>query len=223
MKNDILLIYPQDETTDFLQGIPDFLFERHGKERFVYLRLGFNIKEHQECISLIERCTENSLVIFLGHGRSDGLLGAMDYERFDFITQTNLYVFKRKQVLLLSCRSSELLQNQEIEGIGFGHLLSSPSELNEDGLQRTYHYLYSQHGVPDSKAITKCNDLLVRIVRASLHDYIVQNLTFKALHLNLKLRLNRAIVKLIRENDPTSVRNVVNLLLKAKTEMRLFS
>lgn len=222
MKNDILLIYPQDETTNFLQGIPDFLFERHGKDRFVYQRLGFDVKEHQECISLIEKFSENSLVIFLGHGRSDALLGAYDYERFDFVTPINLHVFKRKRVFFLSCRSNELLQNQGIVGIGFGHLLSSPNELNENGLRQTYSYLYSQYGVPDSVAITQFNDLIVRIVRTSIHDYMVQNFTFKSLHLNLKLRLNKAIVKLIQENDPASVRNVANLLLKAKTEMKLF-
>ena len=222
MKNDILLIYPQDETTNFLQGIPDFLFEKHGEEGFVYQRIGFSVKEHRSCINLIEGFSENALVIFLGHGRSDALLGAFDYERFDFVTRGNLHVFKNKRVLFLSCRSSELLHNQGIEGIGFGHLLSSPSELNDNDIRRQYSYLYSMDDMPDSSTINQFNERIVRIVRASLHDHISQNLTLQELHLNLKLRLNKTIATLIQENEPSSVRNLANLLLKAKTEMCLF-
>lgn len=217
-----MLVYPKDETTDFLKGIPDFLFNLHGEESFIYQRLGFSVKEHRECIEAIERLSHNSLVVFLGHGRSDALLGAMDYERFDFVTQDKLHIFQQKKVFFLSCRSSELLQDQGIEGIGFGHLLSSPSELNDINLQSTYRYLYAYHGVPDSSSITTFNDYLVRIVCSSLNDYIVQDLTLEGLYLNLKLRLNKAIADLIQNNSPVSVQNTVNLLLKAKMEMRLF-
>lgn len=226
MKNDVLLIYPQDETTNFLQGIPDFLFERHGVGRFFYHRIGFSANEHRSCINLIEGFSENALVIFLGHGRSDALLGAYDGiydERFDFVTRGNLYVFKSKKVFFLSCRSSELLHNQGIDGIGFGHILSSPNELNEDDIRKQYLYLFSEHGVPDSFAIEQFKERLVSIVCASLHAHISQNLTFQELYFNIKLRLNKAISTLIQENEPSSIRNLVNLLLKAKTEMRLFS
>lgn len=217
-----MIVYPQDETTDFLQGIPNFLSDLHGKESFIYQRLGFSDREHLSCIEAIESLSHNSLVVFLGHGRSDALLGAIHYERFDFITQDKLHIFNQKKVFFLSCRSSELLQGQGIEGIGFGHLLSSPTELNDTNLRSTYRYLYSHQGVPDSISISQFNDYLVRIVGSSLNDYIVQNLTLEGLCLNIKLRLNKAIADLIQTNNPTSVQNTVNLLLKAKMEMRVF-
>lgn len=46
----MMLVYPKDETTDFLEGIPNFLFGLHGKESFIYQRLGFSDKEHINCI-----------------------------------------------------------------------------------------------------------------------------------------------------------------------------
>lgn len=222
MTNDILIIYPQDETTDFLQDIPNFLFDKHGKERFIYQRIGFSVKEHRSCINLIEKFSKNSLVIFLGHGRSDALLGAMDYERFDFITEEHIHIFKGKQVFFFSCRSEELLQGRGIEGIGFGHILSSPDELTDNDLRRQYSYLFSTLGMPDSPTINQFKKLLVNIVRESLHDHIARHLSNQELYFNLKLRLNKTIATLIQENEPAKVRNLVNLLFKAKTEIRLF-
>lgn len=222
MKNNILLIYPQDETTDFLQRIPNFLFKRNGEDRFIYQRLGFSDVEHLNCIKMIEQLPDDSFVIFLGHGRSDQLLGALDYERFRFVNHELRYIFKSKKVFFLSCRSREFLLDQGIEGVGFGNLLTSTSELNDPTNQRHYSYLYSAIGTPDSFAIQQFNEQIVNISCTSLHDYIAQNLSMEELYFNLKLRFNKVINKLIREFDPPSVRNVANLLYEAKTEMRLF-
>jgi hypothetical protein len=222
MLNKILIIYPQDGTTDFLQGIPNFLFERLGRERFIYQRIGFSNYEHDKCIEIIEKFHSNSTVIFLGHGRSDALLGAFDEERFNFATHDNISIFKNKNVFFLSCRSRDYLNNQGINGIGFGHILTSTSELNDVNIRRQFSFLYSSQGMPDSPSIDRFKEILVNIVSLSLYEYINLNCSISQLYTNLNIRFNKYIVSLIKENDPLLICNLANLLFKAKSEIRLY-
>lgn len=223
MKNEILIVYPQDETTSFLQAIPDFLFEKHGEDRFIYHRLAPRILHHKECITLIEELPSSSIIIFLGHGRSDALLGALGDERISFIDSDNLQVFKGKMVFFLSCRSNELLFEQGIEGIGFGHLLTSSNELDDPINLQKYWYLKDDMGFPDSMAINEFKISLTKICKESLHELIQKKLNINELHVNLKIRFNHEIANLLlHTQQPLLVKNQVNLLVDAKNYMQFF-
>lgn len=223
MKNDILLIYPQDETTDFLQGIPDFLFDKHGEARFIFRRVSVEENSHQECHSTIAQLSFGSLVIFLGHGSSYALMGARTsrVQENILISRENLSLFEGKEVLFLSCRSSELLKNQGILGIGFGDLVTDMSEVVSRREHEIDAYRHPNGDIVEQD-IQRANELLVEVIRRSLHDAILDGLSLPDLYLHLKLRFNRSIFNLIKENAPSQVRWIANLLLEAKTEMKLF-
>lgn len=225
MKNDILLIYPQDVTTDFLQGIPDFLFKRHGEHRFVHHRIGMSETDTQSCISGIEQAANDTFIIFLGHGSSLGFMGARGEESGPelLIEQANSHILQEKSIFCLSCRSSEFLEKQQLKGIGFGDLTTewaeviSRREYNEVGA-----YCHPKGNIR-KEDIEYANTILVDVVRHSLHDAITHQLSLQDLHLRLKLRFNRAIFNLVKDNTPSQVRWAANLLLEAKTEMKHFS
>lgn len=223
MKNDILLIYPQDKSTDFLQGIPNFLFDKFGEQRFIFRRLGFTEEAIQECRALIGQISLGSFVIFLGHGSSIALMGARTshLQESVLINRDQISLFQKKEVLFLSCRSSDFLKNQEISGIGFGDLITDMSEVIG---RRDHEFDAYRHPKGDIREedIHQFNEFLVDVVRLSLHDAIKNGLSIQDLYLRLRLRFNRFIFNLIKENKPTDVRWIANLLLEAKTEMKLF-
>lgn len=221
MKNEIMIIFPQDQTTDFLQTIPDLLFEKHGEGRFHYKRIGFSHPEHTKCRQSVEELPDDSFVLFLGHGRRDALLGAFDYERFDFIRQEHLHIFRRKKVFFLSCHSKNFLSNQNIEGVGFDHLLTSTNDLGDEIYRRKYAYLTSAGG-NDSKSVYQFSDKLAVICGASLNDLVSKSLSLSEFYKHLKIRFNKEIATLILKNNPTKVKNIANLLLAAKNEMQYF-
>lgn len=223
MKNDILLIYPQDDTTNFLQGIPDFLFERFGKQRFIRHRIGISDTETQECISNIQKAPDDSFIIFLGHGSSQGFMNARIEEHPPklLIERSNSHILHGKDVFSLSCRSSEFLKNQQIKGIGFGDLITEWGEVINRRESEIGAYRHSKGDIQKAD-IDHANTHLVNVVRHSLNEAISYNLSLQELHLQLKLRFNQTIFKLINEKKPMQVRWIANLLLEAKNEMKLF-
>jgi len=223
MKNDILLIYPQDESTDFLQGIPDFLFERHGERRFIHHKVSIAETDALKCLTQIEQASSTAFVIFLGHGSSKGLMGARSEGRDPelLIAGSNSHILKSKDVFLLSCRSSDFLKSQKLNGIGFGDLTTEWGEVHSRRESESDAYRHSKGDIREAD-IANANSLLVNIVCHSLHDAIIHQLSLRDLHLRLKLRFNQTLFRLIKENKPSQVRWTANLLLEAKTEMNLF-
>lgn len=223
MKNDILIIHPQDSTTDFLQGITNFLFDKYGEQRFVFHRPGIGEIEAQSCRSLIEQMPLSSFILFIGHGSSSSLMGARTHRITEniLIHRDHLSLFERKNVMFLSCRSSDFLKNRGISGIGFGDIITDMSEVISRREHETNAYRYPKGDITEED-IRKSNELLVDIVKRSLNDYLIEELSLFNLHFRLKLRFNKAIFNLIGENKPSHTRWVANLLLETKTEMKLF-
>lgn len=221
MTNNIAIIYPRDETTDFLEAIPEFLFERFGERRFIYQRIGFSNKDHRDCISLIEDLSKNDVVIFLGHGRSDGLLGSCSptFSRQTLISKDQISILQNKKVFSLACRSADFFSLSRINSIGFSNLITEMNEIYQER-QRPNNGLAYQWVTQED--VTYFRGILTTIVRQSLKDFIDSDAEMEKLFLALKLRFNKNISNLIMQKSPGSVHGVVNLLYESKSGMKLF-
>ncbi|MEM8525965.1 MAG: hypothetical protein AAGG68_15105 [Bacteroidota bacterium] len=114
----------------------------------------------------------------------------------------------------LACKSREFIDKGNIHGIGFGNLPTSMTEVNQARQGNVNRY----YGV-QNQDINTFNEILVSVVKRSIADFILKSLTFHQFYLELKLRFNRSIIKLIQENEPKEMESLVNLIYEAKTEM----
>lgn len=137
----ILCIYPQDNSTRFLNRIQNHL-KQNLTETFRCYKVKPNQESHDDCIERVRRVTSEELVLFLGHGRSDRLYGAnsnssffvspyfegiTDYENDNFISRDNIDIFTGKKVFCLSCNSADGLGKLAVQSgarvfIGFGDI-----------------------------------------------------------------------------------------------------
>ncbi|MBI5914237.1 MAG: caspase family protein [Bacteroidetes bacterium] len=219
--NKPVIIHPCDESTDFLEAITTLLIKQFGAEHFHYHRIGFHAGSHRECVEFVSSLPDETFVFFMGHGRSDALLGAFsdDFPRELLVTKEQASVFHRKKVFLLACRSEELLREQGISGIGFGNLLTDMGEVNQAReLRQNWNAYYNVQ--PND--IARFRSILVSIVGKSIAKFFIKQMTLEQLHLLLKLHFNKAISKLILSGIPSQNQGLANLLYEAKSQMRLF-
>ncbi|RZL46415.1 MAG: hypothetical protein EOP00_15090 [Pedobacter sp.] len=194
------IVFPKDGTTDFLQGIIDYLIDEADADIKVH-RLE-TAKEHEYFLSNAEEdIPDTAIVIFMGHGMSSALSGA-DTPEYSyngaFIKNEQLSIFKNKKVILLSCRSTDYLETYFTEcnlkaGIGFPNLITD--------IQDTYY--------PDDPDRVKgvlapdillFRQLIVDILKYSLEDFIKYNLPFYQIFTRIQLRVQRALINFYKEN-----------------------
>jgi hypothetical protein len=157
MRKPLLIIHPEDSTTGFLDKI-----KSHLKRELTGLTHHYNVKpnegSHNNCFQSISDHSEDGLILFMGHGRSNFLYGAKGklfdsdfisddakeespenyFYKEEFITLDNIDVFKNKKVVCLTCNSNGIIGKEAIDKgakvfLGFGNLPSSIEELIEQG------------------------------------------------------------------------------------------
>lgn len=156
MEKKILIIHPYDKTTNFLERIknhlqvifPDFTH---------YYNIKPNDSSHNKCLNAIKDFSNNGLILFMGHGKSNCLYGAKGdfygtlenelvkaeqpdkyYNNDFFISEKNLEVFSGKKIISLSCNSNGQIGRKAVElgakvFLGFGDLPTSVDELKDGG------------------------------------------------------------------------------------------
>ena len=219
--NQILIIHPYDPTTSSLKRI-----SRHLNRQFPNIVNNYEVKpnekSHSKCIELIKSHSNNGLIIFMGHGRSDGLYGAkgkfsnklfsedafMDdpekiYNHNLFITSANANIFKNKKLFCLACNSnsfgSTLIKAGCKSYIGFGELPSSIDEFSEITKTPINHHL-----VADYKGT------LNYIIKKSIEKTIVNSYTFKELYELVKFVLSQHIAIYLIDNKNNRHRHVIS-------------
>lgn len=125
--SELYFIHALDETTSFLN-----VFNEHFHENFLIILPNKDSVENS--IKYLQEIPDDSLVIFLGHGHSNGLYTpeSKSFEKYTFIDKLNGNdLFSKKKVILLSCRSNEFISKitSVKQIIGFGNILSSTEEL----------------------------------------------------------------------------------------------
>lgn len=152
----ILVVHPYVRSTFFLRRIKNYIINNFSDEVH-----HFNVKpnsvSHEQCLEVISKQPDSSLIIFLGHGRTDRLLGSRTdkaisiisesarmespeeyYNNEDFINEKNIMVFKNKKVFCLACNSNNkisdfAIQNGTITFLGFGDIPTSIGEFEDRG------------------------------------------------------------------------------------------
>lgn len=110
--NKVLCIFPQEQTTFFLQPVYDMLV-RMGAEGF-----NFNTVESDEDLQsiLYDQIENSGLVIAFCHGNSECLFGTQGEEGFngnELLSGGDLNRLKGKKLILFSCNSVELAKKKK--------------------------------------------------------------------------------------------------------------
>ncbi|SFJ22617.1 hypothetical protein SAMN04487893_104181 [Myroides guanonis] len=129
MYHKVLILHSLDESTKFLKP-----FEDHFPD--YYISVDDSDNSVQSVKTILSDLDETSFVIYIGHGSSEGLF--LPNENFEYANLfldakwSNIY-FENHDILLLSCRSNELLERiyKYNSAIGFGNIISSAHEIKQ--------------------------------------------------------------------------------------------
>jgi len=198
--NKIVCIYPEDQTTVFLNPVYQHICTNLNA-------VGINSDTTDEDDSLekiYEEIKDAETVIFLGHGTSKELYGS----RCDNVVfnETNKDLLLDKKVLLVACKSGQYIQNFKLKNaIGFGNM---PTSLDD---ARTFEFI---HKIPISnftcKEIEIYKNALIRIL-----IYSISEETIKDLHLlveRLKFLTHKEIVNCLTHKESNSYRDLADII-----------
>ena len=216
--NKILIIHPHDNTTDFLKPIYNNLRNHRDYEEKIILHRPTASSENQEMILSIIRKNIYNLVLFMGHGKSNALYGAVnEYRNIDekgFINEQNIDVFKDKSVISLSCKSNEKIAILSIKAgakvfVGFGNLPTDwNSEIGQDeGLTK--------------KDVNEFNSIFKLIVFEALYYSLEHQFTFFQFEKVFKIITNKKIIELTDKKYSTN-NWIIQSLYNLKDEIKVF-
>lgn len=156
----------------------------------------------------LEKLSNDTSIIFMGHGRSDALFGSKGkywnamfndeldetndyfYNDEDFITEETYSLFAGKRLIIFACNSTDLseklLENGASVVMGFHRLPTSVDEFRDDwGIQASDHLIAAMNG---------CLNIAFRntITKACL-----DHLCFSQIESLMKLELQRQIVNVL--------------------------
>lgn len=232
----ILIVHPEDNSTKFLDKIKNNLVNNYSE-----LIHHFNVKPNDsskaKCIETIMNYPKGSLIIFLGHGKSNCLYGSKGryydnkesvsnvavnenkhfyYYDDKFINESNIDVFKNKNVFCLACNSNGKIANEAIESgantfLGFGDIPTSTSEFKE------------KYDTVSNDLVRHMKTEINYIVRRSLNIGIINNLTFEELTNYITFITNQRISDiLVHQKKNTDRYILVDNLYFFKSEIKVF-
>jgi len=235
MAIDILIINPYDASTQFLTNIHIGL-KAHFNDRLQYFEIKLNEGHHQECLDRIKHLSNDSLIIFMGHGSSIALHGSKGDEfspnvgweeiaefpelyfyKESFISKSNIEVFKTKKVFCLSCNSNKEIANQAFENgvktfFGFGNIPSSKEEFIIEG-----------ETLADDDLVSKMKSELSFVITTSLTYCMLKGFSFKKLKNVIEFSINKKIAEYLIENKDYDGRYILaNYLFRLKKGMMIF-
>jgi len=197
MSNFLYVIHPKDVTTDFLEDVYNYLLQKYSN-RILIKRLKTR-DDHHEIFGTLQGMSNDFLYLFLGHGTSTALSGAItkDFEYPIYISENQLQVFEGKNIVLLSCRSNQFLkayfkQCNIKSAIGFPNMITDKAETE-------YPEPNSIEEVVTVDDITAFRAIIVNCLKYSLEDYIVGNFSPSKLFDNIRLRIHRKLINFYRE------------------------
>lgn len=239
MDKKILIIHPYDKSTSFLERIKNHL-QAEFEESVHYFNIKPNKASHTHCLETIKDFSENGLLLFMGHGKSNCLYGAKgDYygtlenelvkaeepEKYfyedNFINQQNIKVFSGKKIISLSCNSNGQIGRFSIENgakvfLGFGDLPTSIQELKEQGEE-------GKSGVSLSKIEQALKTEINDIIKKSVGIGIIKGYSYKELVELICFITNQKITNYLVNQKKISERKLIaNYLYTFKREMRIY-
>ncbi len=239
MDKKLLIVHPYDKSTSFLERIKNHLQVRFSEDLH-YFSVKPNLASHKQCINTISNFSNEGLLLFMGHGKSNCLYGAKgdfyetlenelvkaeDPEKYfyddNFINGQNINIFSQKKIVSLSCNSNGQIGRKSIENgakvfLGFGDLPTSIQELKEQGEE-------SKSGVSLGKIEqalkTEINDIMKKSIGIGIHkDY-----TFSQLVDLIYFVTNQKISHYLVNQKKLSERKLIaNYLYSFKKEIKIY-
>lgn len=215
----IYIIYPIDETTEFLLEIPRRIVEKHGEKSIEVIKMLPSEESYKEVFQAIEKIPSGSVVIFMGHGQEDKLWGAENesFIKQSFVSKSQSKVFSEKFIFLLSCNSNDFIKgtfrfSKAISSIGFGNLPTEKSEIENSKRLK-------EQGV-NEETINKFKESIIELVSDSFCHMIHNKLTFSQLGNSFLLRLNKKISQVILDDTKSKDNRILaDLLFQMKSEI----
>lgn len=211
----ILCIHPKDDTTNFLNPLGKIFGDN-------YRIIEDNDKSHTDILQLIESFTKKSLIVFLGHGRTHGLSSSstenFPSKVFIDITKAN-NLFKKHDVLLLACRSSEFIGKIALiynTIIGFGNIISSLEEASNEAQYETGIYRDLEQ-----IDIDYFNKSYTDAISKSFILALKGKIKFNQLPSYISYFLNKSINLILRQSNKKNRIDVAKLLFEFRNEMIL--
>lgn len=202
--NNIICIYPCDETTDFLVPLQEIL-----KQNGIPILKG-DTREECHLREIFQSISDAECIVFLGHGSSSCLYGS---GMTKFIDVDNIHLIKNKKLILLSCHSGEFIENNSLSpAIGFNKLPTSIEEL-----RHIQDNDISYHPNLDDKDILYFNQVLINVVGKFIVD--VMHNGFVQLEEKMRLYINKEISKILLDPQGLHNRELADLLYELKNDM----
>ncbi len=207
----MICVFPEDETLSFLEPIVNDL------SKFIdVFKLTTNNKD--EIISKIESLAKDSIIIFIGHGASRCLYGAVEKgDKQIFINSSNIGILRDKNICAISCRSSEFLDaNKSIVNnyLGFGNI---PTEWDEIAAGRDVGDPFYLEGINEREL-----RYYVSCFKKSTHYCLgafVKHKSIKQLYFDYRLCFNKSIYNLMKNKQRYNHVKLSELIIDTKNEI----
>ena len=207
-KYDILIVHALDETTQFLlpfkEEFPEFYWE-----------VKVDSSNIQDTLNKITQKSENSIIVFLGHGHSNGLYAPNNRDNIIIDKDIANKIFTNKNVLLLSCNSNQFIEKLETYKhiIGFGDILSSMEEVRIRS-----EFEVNKRDI-DDEDIKWFNNIYIQSIIKSLKHLLKGQIEFNEVAKYIEFYINKEINKILRNKTVINRKERARLLFEFKNDM----
>ncbi|WP_185212829.1 hypothetical protein [Sphingobacterium mizutaii] len=170
----------------------------------------------------VKNFDENSLIIFAGHGFSDGLYRPSDVRRDDEnylmmdAIQANI-CFKDHDVILLACRSEQFIRKLSTFNkiIGFGNIISSQDEIVTYNSKNSEKIIMSDEDLDIfNQSYTDSFCKVISLVQSHRIDFL-------EIPLYINYFINKKINSILKNKGLNNRREIARQLFRFRNEMRL--
>lgn len=197
-----LCVFPQDETTAFLEPIAETL----RNAGFAVLDGNTNDEEYAKLI--FDSISQNDNIVFFGHGSSEALSGS---NQEPLINAKNVDVLRGKKLFLLACNSKEFISSYGLtNSIGFDIIPTCDMDVNTI-VEQDFGYF---ENIPDDSDLEWFRSAIVRIVVHSFECCNMSNMTM--LYNKMKMYTNLERYACIRECKELNYRDILRMLYDFK-------
>lgn len=206
-KYDLLIVHALDETTKFLLPFKDEFFD-------FYWEVKADHNNIKDTLNKISQKSENSIIIFLGHGHSTGLYAPNDRDNIFIDKDKGNELFINKNILLLSCNSNQFIKklNTYRHIIGFGDILSSMEEVrirNE----------YEANICISNEDIKWFNDTYIQSIIKTLRHLLKGQIEFNEVAKYIEFYINKEINRTLKDKTNINRKERAKLLFEFKNDM----
>ena len=205
----ILIVHSLDDSTEFLSVFKE-AFEEY------YFVIKSNKQEEIDKVhSKIKTLNEDDIFIFLGHGASYGLFAPSSTDIRIFDKKSANEMFENKNIVLLSCKSSDFIKELSTYKriIGFSDI---PSSMNEIIAERDIVGNQRNVNEEDIKKYNKCyTNSIIKALKLLFHKKI----TFSQLAKYIEFFLNKEIISILEDKAKENRKDLAKLLFEFRNEM----